>query len=251
MLASLLLWASSPLANAATPSPRLETNIEKRYAFQSFDRPIRALWMKQQGLVFLTPERLLIYQVNPASARVKLAPRGSSGGAGNFVLMLKMLNARDGNVLQSLELTTSGEVSRVLATHSGGFVVQAGAALYVYSPDFAQTAVKSLPAEKRAPYENWQMQVSPSGEKLVLLHEQVFIPAELLADNTVIHDGRAEVEIQVLDSASLQPQGSFSLAHTLAFWTPGEDFLFSSNPEHSYSDGKLGILHFSGDFSGS
>jgi hypothetical protein len=215
--------------------------------------------MKQQGLVFLTPERLLIYQVNPASARVKLAPRGSSGGAGNFVLILKVLNARDGNVLQSLELTTSGEVSRVLATHSGGFVVQAGAALYAYWPGFystgfysqgfEQTAVKSLPAEKRAPYENWQMQVSPSGEKLVLVHEQVFIPAELLADNTVIHDGRAEVEIEVLDSATLQPQGSFSLAHTLAFWTSGEDFLFSSNPEHSYSDGKLGILDFSGGWS--
>jgi len=216
--------------------------------------------------VFLTPERLLIYQVNPASARVKLAPRGSSGGAGNFVLMLKVLNARDGNVLQSLELTTSGEVSRVLATHSGGFVVQAGAAVYAYSPsvystgfysqgvystNWEQTAVKSLPAEKRAPYENWQMQVSPSGQKLVLLHEQVFIPAELLADNTVIHDGRAEVEIQVVDSASLQQQGSFSLAHTLAFWTPAEDFLFSSNPEHSYSDGKLGILQFTGDLSGS
>jgi hypothetical protein len=254
MVGSLILpcW---PLGNAATP-PRWESDIEKRYAFQSFDRPIRATWMKQQGLVFLTPERLLIYQVNPASARVRLAPRGSSGGAGNFVLILKVLNARDGNVLHSLELTTSGEVSRVLATHSGGFAVQAGAALYVYSPSFystnwEQTAVKSLPAEKKAPYENWQMQLSPSGEKLVLLHEQVFIPAELLADNTVIHDGRAEVEIQVLDSASLQPQGSFRLAHTLAFWTPDEDFLFSSNPEHSYSDGKLGILHFRGDFSGS
>src|SRR5215472_2411875 len=245
-----LLLLSCPLANAATP-PRWESDIEKRYALQNFDRPIRALWMKQQGLVFLTPERLLIYQVNPASARVKLAPRGSSGGAGNFVLILKILNARDGNVLQSLELTTSGEVSRVLPTHSGGFVVQAGAALYVFSPSFEQTAVKSLSAEKKAPYENWQMQVSPSGDKLVLVHEQVFIPAELLADNTVIHDGHAEVEIQILDSASLQPRGSFTLAHTLAFWTPGENFLFSSNPEHSYSDGKLGILQFTGDLSGS
>jgi hypothetical protein len=205
--------------------------------------------MKQQGLVFLTPDRLLIYQVNPASTRVKLAPRGSSGGAGNFVLILKVLNAQDGNVLQSLELTTSGEVSRVLPTHSGGFVVQAGAAVYAYSPSFDQTAVKSLPAEKRAPYEHWQMQVSPSGEKLVLVHEQVFIPAELLADNTVIHDGRAEVEIQILDSASLQPRGSFTLAHTLAFWTPGENFLFSSNPEHSYSDGKLGMMDFNGSWS--
>src|SRR5262249_10339043 len=95
-----------PLANAATP-PRWEADIENRYDFQNFDRPIRDLRMKQQGLVFLSPERLLIYQVNPASARVKLAPRGSSGGAGNFVLTLKVLNARDGNVLHSLELTTS------------------------------------------------------------------------------------------------------------------------------------------------
>jgi hypothetical protein len=245
--ALMLLLSCWPLC-AATP-PRWESNIEKRYGFKSFDRAIRAVWMKQQGLVYLTPERLLIYQVNPASARVKLAPRGSSGGAGNFLLILKVLDARDGSVLHSLQLTTSGETSRVLATHSGGFVVQAGAAVYVYSPGFEQTAARSLPAERAAPVENWQMQVSPSGEKLVLMHEQVFIPAELLADNTVIHDGRAKVEMQILDSASLQPQANFGLEHTLAFWTPGEEYLFSSNPEHSYSDGKLGILDFSGSWS--
>ncbi len=247
-LSSVALLVICSIARAAAP-PRWESNVEKRYALQSFDREARSLWMKQQGVLFLTPDTLLLYQVNPTSSGVKLAPRGSSGGAGNFVLDIKVLSAEDGQVLNSLSLVTSGEISRVLATHGGAFVVQAGAALYSYSRALKQTAFRNLPLERTAPVEDWQMKVSPSGEKLALLHEQVFMSPELLADNTVIHDGRAKVDVQILDATNLQPQAKFTLDHGLAFWTPAEDFLFSSNPEHSYNDGKLGILDFSGRWS--
>jgi len=236
------------ISHAATP-PRWESNIEKRYGLQNFDREVRSLWMKQQGVVFLTPEKLLLYQVNPTSQDVKLAPRGSSGGAGNFLLVIKILNAEGGQVLNSVSLVTSGEISRVLATHDGSFVIQAGAALYAYSPTLEQTAFRNLPLEKTAPVEDWQMKISPSGEKLILLHEQVFMSPELLADNTVIHDGRGKIDVQILNATTLQPQATFALDHSLAFWTPTEDFLFSSNPEHSYNDGKLGLLDFSGRWS--
>lgn len=205
--------------------------------------------MKQQGVIFLAPDKLLLYQVSPSSAEVKLAPRGVSGGGGNFSLTLKVLSVEDGLVLGSASVITSGEISRVVATRAGAFVVQAGAALYSFSSTLQQTAFRSLVFEKAAPVENWRIQASPSGEKLVLLHEQIFMPAELLADNTIIHDGRAKVEVSILDSVTLQPQASFTLAHSLSFWAPAEDFLLSSNPEHSYSDGTLGTLDFAGRWS--
>jgi hypothetical protein len=207
------------------------------------------MWMKQQGVIFLSSGALLLYQVNPASHQVKLAPRGVSGGAGNLVLNIKLLSAEDGHVLNSLMLVTSGSASRVVATRSDAFVVQAGASVYAYSPTLEQTAFRSLAFENTAPVEDWQIEASPSGTKLVLLHEQVFMPPELLADNTIIHDGRAKVVVEVVNAGNLQSQATFNLEHSLAFWAPSEDFLFSSNPEHSFSDGKLGVLDFHGGWS--
>jgi hypothetical protein len=241
----LLCW---PLCAAVTP-PRWESNLEKRYALENFNRASDAAWMKQQGVIFLTPEKILLYQVKRNPERPKLASRGPSGGAGNFMLNIRVLSAHDGRVLNSMDLTTSGEVSRVLASRGGGFVVQAGAAFYAYGPGLQQTASMNLPLQRAAPREGWQVQVSPSGEKLALLHEQVFSSPELLADNSIIHDGRAKVDVQILDSTTLQPEEKFTLAHTLPFWAPAEEFLFSSNPEHSYSDGQMGRLDFNGSWS--
>ena len=241
----LLFW---PVCAAVTP-PRWESNLEKRYALESFNRAIDATWTKQQGVIFLTPEKLLLYQVNRNRERPELRSRGPSGGAGNFLLNIKVLSAQDGRVLNSMDITTSGEVSRVLASREGGFVVQAGTALNAYGPTLQQVASINLPLERTAPREGWQMQVSPSGEKLALVHEQVFSSPELLADNSIIHDGRAKVDVQILNSTTLQPEATFTLAHTLPFWALGEEFLLSSNPEHSYSDGRMGRLDFNGSWS--
>jgi hypothetical protein len=205
--------------------------------------------MKQQGVIFLSSGELLLYQVNPASQQAKLAPRGVSGGAGNLVLNIKLLRPEDGRLINSISLVTSGAASRVVATQTGAFIVQAGAAVYSYSPTIEQTAFRSLAFENTAPVEDWQIEVSPSGEKLVLLHEEVFMPPELLADNTIIHDGRAKVMVEVVNAGNLQSEATFSLEHSLAFWAPSEKFLFSSNPEHSFSDGKLGVLDFHGGWS--
>lgn len=247
IIAGVVLLCCFP-CRAAT-APRWEANVEKQYGLERFDREPRSMWMKQQGVIFLSSGALLLYQVNPASEQVKLAPRGASGGAGNLVLNIKLLSAEDGRVLNSLALVTNGATSRVLATGSGGFVVQAGAAVYAYSPALEQTAFRNLAFEKTAQVEDWQIDVSPSGEKLVLLHEQVFMPAELLADNTIIHDGRAKVDVDIVNAVTLQTQATFNLEHSLAFWAPSESFLFTSNPQHSFSDGRLGVLDFRGGWS--
>jgi len=239
-----LLWSMG----AKETSPRWETKL-KTAGLSSFERGPGSLWTIQQGILFLTPEKILLYQVNRTVEQAKLAPRGSTGGAGNFFLNIRVLNAQDGKAVHALDLTTTAGISSVLRTHDGAFLVRSGTALYRYSPDFQQTASKNLPIERTAPWEDWKIQVSPSGERAVLLHEQVFSRAELLADDTVLHDGRAKVEVQVLDADTLETLNSFRLEHTLAFWAPAGDALFSSNPTHSYGDGQVGRLDFSGAWS--
>jgi hypothetical protein len=229
--------------------PRWETNLAQDYRLQNFDRQATAAWMSQQGVLFLTPEKILLYQVNRTREFAKLGPRGASGGAGNFLLSIKVLTAEDGRLLRSMDVLTSGADSQVLATRGGGFAVRAGSALYSYSPAFERIAQRELPLGKSARIEDWQLRVSPSGEKVVLMHEQVFMMPELLADQTVIHDGRAKVDVHVLNSATLQTEKSFSLEHTLAFWAPLDDRMIASNPAHSYSDGQVGTLDFSGNWS--
>lgn len=216
---------------------------------QSFDREVAALWMSQQGIVFLTPDKVLVYQVNRTQEQAKLAPRGATGGAGNFFLNIRALAAEDGRLLKSLDLPTNGTLSRVMATKDGGFLVRAGTAIYLYSPDFTQRAYRELELEKKASIEGWQVRISPSGAEVFLLHEQVFKTAEVLADNTVLHDGEAQVDVEVLSSETLKPLKKFTLAHTLAFWAPAEDFLVSSNPAHSYSDTQVGVMDLNGSWS--
>jgi hypothetical protein len=227
---------------------RWETSLAPAYGLESFDRQATAAWSNQQGVLFLEPDKIVLYQVNRTRALAKLGPRGAGGGAGNFLLNIKVLSTYNGRILRSIDVPTSGGQSQVLTT-SGGFLVRAGSALYSYSPSFERVAERELPLVKSARIEDWQLRVSPSGDKLVLLHEQVFMTPELLADQTVIHDGKAKVDVQVLNAATLQTEKTFALQHALAFWATLDDQLITSNPAHSYSDGQMGALDFDGNWS--
>ncbi|HMF89625.1 MAG TPA: hypothetical protein VKL40_03205 [Candidatus Angelobacter sp.] len=245
----LLAWLLGATSWIAAQTPRWQISLPQNPGLESFDREASAIWMSQQGVLFLMPDKILLYQVNRTRDFAKLGPRRAGGGAGNFLLNIKVLSARDGRLLKSMDVLTSGGQSQVLATRGGGFVVQAGSALYSYSSDFAKVAERELPLDKSAEPEDWQARVSPSGEKLVLMHQQIFMAPELLADQTVLHDGKAKVDVQVLNAATLQTEKSFALDHTLAFWAPMDDRFISSNPAHSYSDGQMGTLDFSGNWS--
>lgn len=244
---SLLILICAPLEGASN-LPRWKISLEKNQGLESFDREITSLWMNQQGVVFLTPDLVVAYQVN-RSWEAKLGPRDLSGGAGNFVLNIKVLSVQDGHLIRSLDLRTNGAFSSVMATRRGGFLARTGNALYLYSADFQPVAWRELPLANGGALESWQVKVSPSGSAVVLLHEQVFKTAELLSDNTVLHDGEAQVEVEILDAETLQVKKTFTLSHTLPFWTPGDDLLLSSNPAHSYSDGQVGTLDFNGNWS--
>jgi len=246
LVIALLLCGS---AWSAGPSSRWEINLERDLKLQSFDRPATARWTEQQGVVFLTPEKILIYQVNRTQELAKLGPRSAGGGAGNFLLNLKVLSAQDGHVLKTMDVVTSGDYSKVLATRDGGFLVRAGNALYLYSAQFEKLASRELPLERIAQREDWQIKISPSGEKAVLVHEQIFMTPELLADKTVIHDGKAKVDVHILNAATLAPEKDLSFEHALSFWAPAEGMLISSNPAHSYADGQVGTMDFEGKWS--
>jgi hypothetical protein len=243
---ALLLWATPWLA---AQTPRWQVSLPQGPGLSSFDRQGSAGWMSQQGVLFLTPDKILLYQVNRTREFAKLGPRRTSGGAGNFLLNLRVLSAQDGTLLRSMDVPTSGGDSQVLVTKGGAFLVQAGSALYSYSEDFAKVAERQLSLATSVRMEHWQARVSPSEEKLILMHEQVFMTPELLADQTVLHDGRAKVDVQVLNARTLETEHSFVLEHTLAFWAPQDDHLISSNPTHSYSDGQMGVLDFNGRWS--
>jgi hypothetical protein len=243
----LLLLVCSALG-ASNPA-RWKINLEQSQGLKRFDREVSALWMTQQGVLFLTPEQVLVYQVNRAAPQARLAPRDASGGAGNFLLNIKVLSVQDGHLIKSLDLPTNGAFSNVLATGTGGFVARTGATLGLYSADFHLIASRELPLARDAPFEDWQLEVSPSGASVVLVHERVFTPAEVLSDNTVLHDGKAIVDVELLDPETLRPKKAFVLSHILPFWTLADDVLFTSNPAHSYSDGQVGRLDFDGNWS--
>lgn len=244
----VLLLMCAPLGGASNPS-RWKINLERSQGLQRFDREVSALWMTQQGVLFLTPEQVLVYQVNRAAQPPTLAPRDASGGAGHFLLKIKLLSIQDGHLIKSLDLPTNGAFSRVMATGTGGFVARTGTTLSLYSADFHLIASRELPVAREGPFDDWQIGVSPSGASVVLLHEQVFSVAEVLSDNTVLHDGQAKVDVEVLDTETLRLKKTFVLSHTLPFWALADDVLVSSNPAHSYSDGQVGTLDFDGNWS--
>lgn len=214
-----------------------------------FDRDPVMLWLDQQGVAFLSPDRLLIYQVARTSEQAVLGPRGASGGAGNFLLNIKVLDTADGHLVKALSLVTNAAISQVLATREGRFLVRTGYVLTLYSANFEPLASRNLKLERATDLEDWQIKASPSGGQIVLLHEQIFSHPEILADGSVLHDGNAKVEVEILDAGTLQPMKSFTLAHTMPFWAPSEGFLVSSNPAHSYSDQQVGRLDYEGKWS--
>src|SRR4051812_35301938 len=71
--------------HAAPAEPKWKLDLKDKFDFQAFDRPISFRWTLHQDVVFLSPEKLLVYQVNRSHTLAQLAPRHVSGGGGNFI----------------------------------------------------------------------------------------------------------------------------------------------------------------------
>ena len=243
----LVLLCVPVLGAAQSTEPSWKINLTEKYGLQAFDRTINFRWTLHQGVVFLSPERILVYQVNRSRAPVKLSGRDASGGSGNFILQIKLLSTRDGSQIKSVDLPTNADFSKIIATRDGKFIVRTGDVLYLYSADFVKLASHPLPLKRKAPEEAWQIGVSPSGEEVALVHQQVFHRSAMSATSAV---EKATSEIEVLNADTFQLARSFSLPSVFEYWSAAEHFLLTSTPEPSASAaGLFGALNIDGSWS--
>lgn len=241
-----LCWAAC--MNAESAQPKWTVDLRQRYGFQAFDRTINFRWTLHQGVIFISPARVLVYQVNRSRRPARLSARDASGGSGNFILEIKVLNAQDGSEVKSLQLTTNAEFSKVIATHDGKFVVRTGDVLYLYSADFARLASHALPLQRQAQEEGWQIGVSPSGDEVQLVHQQIIKRSALSPSSSV---EKAQTDIEILSSDNLEVIKSFTLPWFLADnWHSADHALLSSSPTTWAPAATFGLLAFDGQWSG-
>lgn len=241
----VLLYLCSVSAGAQSAQPKWKIDLTARYGFQAFDRTINFRWTLHQGLLFISPERLLVYQVNRSREKTKLAPRDASGGSGNFILEIKILNAADGTEIKSLQLPTNAEFSKVLATHDGKFIVRTGDILYLYSADFTRLASHTMPLKRQAQEEGWQIGVSPSGDEVQLVHQQIIKRSAISPTSKV---EKAQADIEILSADNLETIKSFSLPWFLPAWSGADHALLSSSPTTWAPAASFGLLTFDGQW---
>jgi hypothetical protein len=239
-----LCWPSFGIAE--TPEPKWKVDLRERYEFQAFDRTINFRWTLHQGLLFISPERILVYQVNRSRGPARLAARDASGGSGNFILEIRVLNARDGSEVKSLELPTNADFSKVMATRDGKFIVRTGDIVYLYSADFERLASRALPLKRQVAEEGWQIGVSPSGEEVALVHQQIFKRDPMSPTSNV---EKAEADVEILNADTLQLIKSFAVPAFLAAWYAADHVLLSSSPTPTAAPATFGLLDFDGRWS--
>ncbi len=226
--------------------PDWSINLKERYGFEPFDRQISFRWTLYQNVIFISPERVLVYQVTRSQDHIKLGARDASGGAGNFVLNLRVFSTQDGHEIKSMRLPTSAEPSKVVATRGGRFIVRTGDILYLYSSDFQRLASKTLPLKRQVQEEVWQISVSPSGAEVVLAHQQIF-HRNALSPTSAIE--KASAEIEVLNADTLQTIKSFTVPWYMQSWSAADRFLLSPNPHPIFSTATFGLLDYNGNWS--
>jgi hypothetical protein len=244
--ALLFLLGPAGYGKGESAEPKWKVDLRQRYEFQAFDRTINFRWTLHQGALFISPGKVLVYQVNRSHGPARLAPRDASGGAGNFTLQIRVLDAEDGKESKSLDLPTNAEFSKVIATRDGKFIVRTGDIVYLYSADFARLASRELPLKRQVQEEGWQIGVSPSGEEVMLVHQQIFKRNALSPSSNV---EKAQVDVEVLSSDNLQTVKSFSLPWFLAAWFAADHSLLSSSPTSWAPGATFGLLDFDGHWS--
>ncbi len=245
-LAALALLAPAPRGDVTSAHELWKINVTQKHGLQRFDRTAGFLWMKQQSVVFLGPDRMAIYQVNRAAQQSALKGRNSSGGSGNFLLNLEVFDVRDGHEISAAQFTTNAGYSRVLPTRDGGFLVRAGELLYLYSAAFEKIATRKLELKRAARTESWQIEVTPSGERVVLVHQQIFLHPQRLSDGTLLTAGKSSADVEVLDAGTLTTVKSFKLAQSLPYWSLLDDALLTKDPAEVFDDAQSGLLDFGG-----
>jgi len=195
--------------------------------------------------VFLTPQQVAVYQVSKRRPSARLGPRNTSGGAGNFSLDVRILDAQDGHLIQALHLPTSATFSKVAPTHEGKFIVRTGEMLYLYSSDFQQLASRDLPLKRLAPLEEWEIKVYHSGQAIVLAHQKLFL-REQSSGQEDLNSGKSSADIEILDADTLRTLKTFNVSNYMSHWSVGDHFLVGNHYTVAERANDFGKMDFDG-----
>ncbi len=231
--------------NGQATQPRWTVDLPQQSGLRPFVTQLDLLWTKQQGVVFLTPDIVAVFQVNEVQKPARLSKRTASGGAGNFYLEVRVFDARDGHALKSLRLITSANFSKVVPTHDGKFIMRLGDIVYLMSSDFSPLASRELRSKREAPTEYWQVDVSSSGSEVVLVHNQVFSAS----DSHLEREGKAQSDVEILNADTLQTTKAFTVLHYLSAWTAADGFLVTFDPAVPLEKREYGFLDYQGQWS--
>jgi len=172
-------------------------DLDKTYHFQVFGVKKREnSWVSltnQQGVEFISPEVLAVYQVSEVDEPQALRQKDPSGGSGRYLLHVSILDVTQKTELKSFQFVTSGWLpSRVFPTHDGRFLIRTGEIIRSFSANFDQVAIAHFPHKKTADLEWYEVSVSFSGKRLYIHYTA--------SDSSRLVGGTA-----VLDADSLHP----------------------------------------------
>ncbi|HEY6249419.1 MAG TPA: hypothetical protein VI685_05635 [Candidatus Angelobacter sp.] len=240
LVMAVMLWL---FANPSSTRPAHELwkfKLTGEGGIHRFDRPQGLIWLAQQGVVFLSSDRLLIYQVNRRRDPAPLAPRSVSGGGGNFALLARVFDVKTGVEIRHVQFLTSADYSSIVPTHDGKFIVRAGAMLALYDPDFHPLVARKLPLASQAPIDYWQISVTPSGKQVALVHQQRF--GELRPDTKIFTPGKSEADVEILNADTFQVIKTLHLPYYLPVWSAQEQFLLTTAPQKPLTDTEFGAV---------
>jgi hypothetical protein len=99
---------------------------------------------------------------------------------------------------------------------------------------------------KEAVVDVWQVRVTVSGSKAVLLHQQIFVHPEDAPDGQMITPGKTHSDMEILNADTLDLLKKAELPRYLRYWSAGESFLVTTNPAQPLDDGRYGTMDFDG-----
>ena len=233
--------ALSSEAIARHPQLRWATELVDKYGYDSFDRDTSLRWARQQDVRFITPDEIAVYQVK----QNENTPGGegdTSGKAAGFYLQAKIFSAHDAHEIKTLRLPATAQFTKLIPTHDGKFILRIGDVVNLYSANFEQLAWRSLPLDNIAGTEGWQVDVSPSGREVLLVHQKRFAVKSLLLDK-LPEEKQDHADIEVLDADTFQPVKKFTVKSLRDNWSASDGLLVAAGFDDA---GAFGALDFDG-----
>lgn len=242
----LLLATSSGPAAPASDGMQIQqparvrwiVDLKKDFGFEGFQRVKSGKrWKAEQGIAFLTPDEVVVYQVKPGSA---VPADVTGGGPAAFYLQAEIFDAQDGHEIKRLVLPASSEPGKIMPLRQGAFLVQSADNLYLYSNKFEQVASRKLALNSAVQRQEWQIDVSPSRTRIVAAHQQAWQETN---DKKKGMDSKAEIEI--LDPESLKTTKAFTVPY-LDAWSAEDNDIITVDPEGDTGNRDFGVLDFNG-----